>query len=97
MLTTELLSIHSVRIFRSRASLSYYEAQTRIDDERLNDELTQNLRLLKRFGKILRSRRREKGALELASAEVKFQIDSETQDPTDVAVYQVTLSLLSAE
>jgi len=29
----------------------------------------------------------EKGALELASQEVKFELDSETQDPTDVAEY----------
>lgn len=28
------------------------------------------------------------GALELASSEVKFELDSETQDPTDVAEYQ---------
>lgn len=71
--------------------MSYSEAQTRIDDLRLQDEITQNLRLLNRFGKIFRSKRKEKGALELASAEIKFQIDSETQDPTDIAVYRVGL------
>jgi len=69
--------------------LSYAEAQARIDDERLDDELTKNLRLLNAFGKVFRKRRKENGALDLASAEVRFQIDSETQDPTDVATYQV--------
>ena len=70
--------------------MSYAEAQSRIDDSRLHDELTENLRLLNRLGKIFRSRRKENGALELSSSEVRFRIDSETQDPTDVAVYQVS-------
>eukprot|EP00210_Caulerpa_lentillifera_P005441 g5203.t1 len=75
-------------VIKSRASLSYSEAQARIDDERLQDELTCNLRHLNILCKILRNKRRKLGALELASSEVKFQLDSETQDPTDVAIYQ---------
>jgi hypothetical protein len=34
----------------------------------------------------LRSRRIERGALTLASAEVKFQIDTETHDPLDIGM-----------
>ena len=39
-------------VIKSRAALTYAEAQTRIDDERLNDELTQSLRTLMRLGKV---------------------------------------------
>lgn len=39
--------------------------------------------------KQLRKNRMDKGALELASQEVKFELDSETQDPTDVAEYKM--------
>lgn len=35
---------------------------------------------------IMRSRRIERGALTLASAEVKFQIDTETHDPLDIGM-----------
>ena len=31
----------------------------------------------------------EEGALVLASPEVKFQLDTETHDPTDVGVYEI--------
>eukprot|EP00983_Pelagomonas_calceolata_P128265 1161493-Pelagomonas_calceolata.AAC.9 len=40
-------------------------------------------------GMILRRRRAERGALQLASPEVKFTIDTETHDPLDVGMYQV--------
>lgn len=33
---------------------------------------------------IMRQRRIERGAITLASAEVKFQIDTETHDPLDI-------------
>lgn len=34
----------------------------------------------------MRNRRSERGALTLASAEVKFQIDTETHDPLDIGI-----------
>jgi hypothetical protein len=34
----------------------------------------------------MRNRRCERGALTLASAEVKFEIDSETHDPLDIGM-----------
>jgi hypothetical protein len=43
----------------------------------------------RRIAKILRKRRAEAGALQLASPEVKFKIDTETHDPLDVGMYQV--------
>ncbi len=73
---------------RSRAALTYAEAQSRIDDERLHDELSVNLRKMNAIARILRRRRAEAGALQLASPEVKFEIDTETHDPLDVGMYQ---------
>lgn len=76
---------------RSQAALTYEEAQTKIDDTRLQDELSCNLRRLNEVAKVLRRRRTERGALTLASAEVKFEIDTETHDPLDVGMYQVRI------
>ena len=76
-------------IINSRAALSYAEAQARIDDKHDNSEITINLRNLHKLTKQLRKKRMDNGALELASQEVKFELDSETQDPTDVAEYQM--------
>jgi exosome complex exonuclease DIS3/RRP44 len=36
----------------------------------------------------LRARRIERGALSLASAEVRFELDSETHDPINVSMYE---------
>ncbi|KAL6993645.1 hypothetical protein U1Q18_011757, partial [Sarracenia purpurea var. burkii] len=38
---------------------------------------------------VMRQRRIDRGALTLVSAEVKFQIDTETQDPLDIGMYQI--------
>merc|ERR1719409_2679133 len=68
--------------------MSYAEAQARIDDPRDNSEITKGLRNLMMITQKLHQKRLDAGALVLASAEVKFELDSETQDPTDVAEYQ---------
>ncbi|XP_010270516.1 PREDICTED: exosome complex exonuclease RRP44 homolog A [Nelumbo nucifera] len=74
---------------KSCAALSYVEAQARMDDSRLMDPLTTDLRNMNALAKIMRLRRIERGALTLASAEVKFQIDTETHDPLDIGMYQI--------
>ncbi|KAG9442550.1 hypothetical protein H6P81_018404 [Aristolochia fimbriata] len=74
---------------KSCAALSYVEAQARMDDSRLMDPLTTDLRNLNSLAKIMRQRRIDRGALTLASAEVKFQIDTETHDPLDIGMYQI--------
>ena len=79
----------TMSVIKSRAALTYAEAQTRIDDERMQDELTCNLRAMNSIAKLLRKARMDRGALELASPEVKFEIDTETQDPLDVGMYQL--------
>ncbi|KAG7022441.1 Exosome complex exonuclease RRP44-like A [Cucurbita argyrosperma subsp. argyrosperma] len=73
-------------IIKSSAALSYVEAQARMDDSRLMDPITRDLRNMNALAKKMRLRRIERGALTLASAEVKFQIDTETHDPLDIAV-----------
>lgn len=76
-------------VIKSCAALSYVEAQARMDDSRLMDPLTIDLRNMNNLAKIMRQRRIERGALTLASAEVKFQIDTETLDPLDIGMYQI--------
>ncbi|CAI7856540.1 unnamed protein product [Closterium sp. NIES-53] len=50
----------------------------------MHDDLTRDLRNLNRLAKVMRQRRIDRGALTLASPEVKFEIDTETHDPLDV-------------
>ena len=73
--------------------MTYEEAQSKIDDTRLQDELSRNLRRMNEAAKILRQRRTDRGALSLASPEVKFKIDTETHNPLDVGMYQVYFGL----
>lgn len=76
-------------VIKSCAAMSYVEAQARMDDSRLVDPLTTDLRNMNTLAKIMRQRRIERGALTLAPAEVKFQIDTETHDPLDIGMYQI--------
>ncbi|KAG8182151.1 hypothetical protein JTE90_014561 [Oedothorax gibbosus] len=71
-------------IIKSKAALTYAEAQMRIDDKSLNDDVTTSLRLLNTLAKLLKRQRIENGALSLASTEVRFAMDTETHDPIDV-------------
>ncbi|XP_075708446.1 exosome complex exonuclease RRP44 [Rhinoderma darwinii] len=71
-------------VINSKASLTYAEAQMRIDSPNMNDEITKSLRLLNKLAKILKKRRIANGALTLSSPEVRFHMDSETHDPIDL-------------
>ncbi|XP_049927210.1 exosome complex exonuclease RRP44 [Epinephelus moara] len=71
-------------VINSKASLTYAEAQMRIDDTTKNDDITKSLRGLNKLAKILKRKRIENGALTLSSLEVRFHIDSETHDPIDL-------------
>eukprot|EP00798_Chlamydomonas_sp_ICE-L_P031431 gene31431-6607_t len=55
---------------------------------RESDESITSLRHMNNLAKKLRKKRIASGALTLASPEVKFVIDTETQDPLDVGMYQ---------
>jgi exosome complex exonuclease DIS3/RRP44 len=72
-------------VIRSREAFSYEQAQLRIDDPSQTDELTESMRNLLRFSKILRQKRYDAGALNLASPEVRIEAGDEAGDPlTDV-------------
>lgn len=73
-------------IILSKQAMTYEEAQIAIDDKSRSDLIAQSLRNLNKLAKILKKRRLEKGALVLASPEVKIQMDSETHEPLDVEV-----------
>ncbi|KAL4234603.1 exosome catalytic subunit dis3 [Mactra antiquata] len=76
-------------VIESRASLTYGEAQMIIDDPTRNDDIATSLRGLNKLAKILKQKRIDKGALTLASPEIRFNIDSETHDPIDVQAKQL--------
>uniref|UniRef100_A0A4W4EGZ9 Exosome complex exonuclease RRP44 n=1 Tax=Electrophorus electricus TaxID=8005 RepID=A0A4W4EGZ9_ELEEL len=81
----EIIRTHFTKsVINSKASLTYAEAQMRIDDATMNDDITNSLRGLNALAKILKGRRIEKGALTLSSPEVRFHMDSETHDPIDL-------------
>ncbi|XP_071786889.1 exosome complex exonuclease RRP44-like isoform X2 [Asterias amurensis] len=71
-------------IICSRAAFTYEEAQLRIDDDSMQDNVTLGLRGLNRLAKILKKKRMDNGALVLASPEIRFSMDSETHDPIEV-------------
>jgi exosome complex exonuclease DIS3/RRP44 len=83
-------------IIRSVASLTYDQAQTILDNKQSSDDTTlnhpplvQSIKMLNHFAKILRARRLQQGALTLVSPEVRFKLDEETRDPTDVIMYNL--------
>ncbi|XP_077586070.1 exosome complex exonuclease RRP44 [Stigmatopora nigra] len=71
-------------VINSKASLTYAEAQLRIDDTNKSDNITKSLRVLNKLAKILKKGRVNKGALTLSSLEVRFHMDSETHDPIEL-------------
>jgi exosome complex exonuclease DIS3/RRP44 len=76
-------------VIRSVASLTYAEAQARIDDPAATDGVSGALKTLARMTAGMRARRAAAGALTLASPEVRFELDTETHDPLDVGMYVV--------
>lgn len=73
-------------IICSRHAFAYEEAQLRIDNAAMQDDLTLGMRTLLKLSKILKKKRLDAGALNLASPEVKVHMDSETSDPSEVEV-----------
>jgi exosome complex exonuclease DIS3/RRP44 len=76
-------------IIHSKASFTYDEAQARIDDPSAQDELTCGIRALNSLAKKLRAARMERGALTLASPEVRFRLEGDAQDPVDVELKEL--------
>ncbi|KAG7165259.1 Exosome complex exonuclease RRP44-like 1, partial [Homarus americanus] len=75
-------------IIKSRGELSYEQAQQRIDDPNMKDDLTESLRKLNRLAKKRKSKRIDAGALVLASMEVKFHVDPDTDTVVDIVAKQ---------
>ena len=76
-------------VIRSREAFSYEQAQLRIDDKSQKDDLTTGMRQLMMLSKKLRAKRMAAGALNLASPEVRVEMESETSDPVDVKTKQL--------
>ena len=75
-------------VIRSKASLTYDQAQAILDDPHGREgDVGSSVCFLNDLAKLLRQRRIDMGALTLASPEVRFKLDSETQNPTDVSMY----------
>ncbi|KAK9765188.1 exosome catalytic subunit dis3 [Basidiobolus ranarum] len=86
----EIQDVHFTKsIIASKASLTYDEAQLRIDDERMQDDLTKGIRVLNNLAKKLRQSRVNQGALTLASPEVRFNLENDSQDPVDVELKEL--------
>ncbi|KAF9431723.1 exosome catalytic subunit dis3 [Entomortierella beljakovae] len=76
-------------VIASKASFTYEEAQNRIDDERMQDDITKGIRILNMLAKKLKRKRLDMGALTLASPEVRFSLEHDTQDPVDVEMKEL--------
>lgn len=76
-------------VIRSCASLTYAEAQAKIDNKGLNDELTTSIRNLNKLAKIMRQERRERGSIVLSSPEVRFKLEHDSQDPVDLELKEL--------
>ena len=74
-------------IIHSRSAMTYQAAQELLDDADAVTPVARAVKLLASIARCLRRQRIESGALSLASPEVKFLLDSETHDPTDVSAY----------
>jgi len=80
-------------IIHSIAALTYQQAQSFIDQPKIKTERTAEdiqagaVQRLAYLARKLRKRRIDAGALTLASPEVKFVLDSESLNPTDVQAY----------
>ncbi|KAH8924575.1 RNB-domain-containing protein [Atractiella rhizophila] len=72
-------------VIASKSAFTYEEAQVRMDNPSLNDDITQSIRLLNSLAIKLKAKRIRAGALNLASPEVKIHMESaESTEPIDV-------------
>jgi exosome complex exonuclease DIS3/RRP44 len=79
----------SKSIIRSRASFTYDQAQARLDDVNANDAVSTGIKTLNKLAKRMRVKRMERGALVLASPEVKFSTEKDSSDPVDVEMKEL--------
>jgi len=77
----------SKSVIRSKGSLTYGKAQEMIDSGS-KDPLSVGLRDLLKISKVLKQRRMEMGALELSSAEVKVELDTDKLQAKNLSLYK---------
>lgn len=75
-------------VIRSRAALTYEKANTIMNDRNDNSDLANGIRNLNKIAKHLKQKRIEAGALILASNEMKFNLDAETNTINDICMYK---------
>ncbi|ORX84255.1 RNB-domain-containing protein [Anaeromyces robustus] len=86
----EIVNVHFTKsVIRSKASLTYEEAQNRNDDLRMTDNISKSIRILNNLAKKLKKKRINNGALTLASPEVRFNLENDSQDPVDVEMKEL--------
>lgn len=74
-------------VIKSKASLTYEQANTIMNDKNDNSELAHGIRYLNQIAKHLKQKRIDDGALVLASTELKFNVDYETNSINDIRSY----------
>ena len=74
-------------VIRSKGSLTYGKAQEMIDSGS-KDPLSLSLRNLLKISKVLKQRRLDAGALELTSAEVKVELDTDKLQAKNLSLYK---------
>lgn len=78
-------------VIHSVASLTYDQAQKMLDNpldtSLFNKTIINSVVHLNVLAKMFRMKRIEQGALTLASPEVRFKLDAETMNPSDVTTY----------
>ncbi|KAI1715438.1 RNB domain-containing protein [Ditylenchus destructor] len=94
-------SIENVRftksLIKSRRAFTYQAAQEMVDDTKTyTDNISQSLRNLMKLSRCLKANRKIMGALELASSEIRFEMDYETRTPKSVQEKQhlATMSMV---
>ncbi|KAJ1551141.1 exosome catalytic subunit dis3, partial [Nowakowskiella sp. JEL0078] len=81
----EIINVRYTKsVIRSRASFTYDEAQARLDDPKSKDSISMGIKQLNTLAKKLRQKRVDDGALTLASPEVRFKMERDTNDPIEV-------------
>lgn len=75
-------------VIKSRAALTYEKANTIMNDQNDHSDLAEGIRNLNKIAKHLKQKRIEAGALILASNEMKFNLDNETNTINDICMYK---------
>lgn len=75
-------------VIKSKAALTYQKASEIMNDSNDTSELAESIRNLNKIAKHLRAKRVDDGALILASNEMKFNVDFETNSINDITMYK---------